>query len=255
MRMGDEIMKRSLCFLAALMVLAIVPTFSPAQEFPRRDSAMVFTPSNPNLIQKTNYEPFRNAWGVDIMVSNNGFGAGVFLRHEFSDVLSGFLQLAISDVKDDSEVEDFNQYTGESYTPGKINRLLLIPVTVGMQYRLFKDDIVDNFRPYVSAGLGPSLIFVAPYANVNTISDPTFGTLTTYDQIDFFKSLGKGQLKYTLGGYIGAGAYFGVDKGTLTGISIRYYYIPYQPGVQSLQGVPIKRFGGFFITLNFGSLY
>lgn len=237
------------------LLFVIFPLVLLAQDSPRRDSSLIFTPSNPNLIQKTTYEPFRNAIGVDIMLSNNGFGAGAFLRHEFSDALSGFAQIAISDVKDEEEVEYFNQYTGQSYTPGKINRLLLLPVTIGVQYRLFKDDIVDNFRPYVTAGLGPSAIMVAPYSNPIKISDPVMGNFTYYEQIDFFKSLKKAQMKYALGGYIGAGAYFGLDKGTLTGVSLRYYYIPYRPGVESMEGVRIKRFGGFYITLNFGSLY
>ena len=248
-------MKRLSAFLAALLLLAMIPALSQAQEYPRRDSSMVFTPSNPNLIQKTSYEPFHNAWGVDIMLSNFGFGAGGFYRHEFSDLLSGFVQLAVSDVKDDGEVEYINPYTGQSYTPYKINRLLLIPVTFGVQYRLFRDDIVDNFRPYISAGLGPSMIFVSPYSNPEVITLPEGGTFTYYNQIDFFTSLKKGQLRYTLGGYIGAGAYFGIEKGSLTGVSVRYYFVPYQPGVESLQGTRIKRFGGFFITLNFGSLY
>ena len=247
-----KISKRTHLILTLALVAAIG---AHAQDFPRRDSSLVFTPANPNLIQKAAYEPFRNAWGVDIMLSNNGFGAGAFLRHEFTEELSGFVQLAISDVKDDGEIEYFNQYTGQSYTPGKINRLLLVPLTVGMQYRLFKDEIVDNFRPYVSAGLGPSAIFVAPYSSPQKVTDPVFGTFTYYEQIDFFKSLKKGQFKYTLGAYIGAGAYFGLDRGTLTGVSIRYYYVPYQQGIESMEGVRIKRFGGFYITLNFGSLY
>jgi hypothetical protein len=247
--------RRSIVILIALFLGASLPSLCLAQEYPRRDSSLVFTPSNPNLIQKASYEPFRNAWGVDIMLSNNGFGAGGFYRHEFSDVLSGFAQVAISDVKDDGEVEYFDQYTGQSYTPGKINRLLLVPITFGMQYRLFKDDIVDNFRPYVSAGLGPSLIFVAPYSTPTTLTAPDGTPYVTYDQIDFFTSLKKGQFRYTLGGYIGAGAYFGAETGTLTGISMRYYYVPYQPGIESMQGTRIKRFGGFFITLNFGSLW
>ena len=61
-------------------------------------------------------------------------------------------------------------------------------------------------------------------------------------------------MKMTLGAYVGAGAYFGVNAGTLTGISFRYYFIPYAPGLESLQDVKITRFGGFYITLNFGSL-
>jgi len=248
-------MKRFSFPLISVLLAALAPTLSQAQDYPRRDSAMVFTPSNPSLIQKTTYEPFHNAWGFDIMLSNNGFGAGAFYRHEFTDVMSGFAQFAISDVKDDGEVEYINPYTGQSYTPYKINRLLLIPITLGMQYRLFKDDIVDNFRPYLSAGVGPSLIFVSPYSNPTQEIQPDGSSLTYYNQIDFFSSLKKGQFKYAVGGYVGAGAYFGLEKGSLTGVSIRYYFVPYGPGIESLQGTRIKRFGGFFITLNFGSLY
>jgi hypothetical protein len=99
------------------------------------------------------------------------------------------------------------------------------------------------------------MIFVSPYAEPTVENFPDGSALTTYNQVDFFSSLKKGHLKYALGGYIGAGAYFGPDKGTLTGVSIRYYYVPYGPGVESMQGVSIKHFGGFYITLNFGSLY
>ena len=248
-------MKLRTAFLAALLFVLAAPTTSRAQDYPRRDSSLVFTPSNPNLIQKSSYEPYRNAWGVDLMLSNNGFGAGAFLRHEFTDVLSGFVQLAISDVKDDGEVDYIDPYTGQSITPGKVNRLLLIPVTFGLQYRLFRDDIVDNFRPYLTAGLGPSMIFVSPYADPTLETLPDGTTFTYYNQIDFFSSLHRGQMKYTLGGFVGAGAYFGLEKGSLTGVSIRYYYVPYSPGIQSLQGISLKKFGGFYIILNFGSLY
>jgi hypothetical protein len=248
-------MKRVSACLVVLGLLSFASLTARAQEFPRRDSSYVFTPSSPDLIQKTNYQPLHNAWGIDLLLSNNGFGAGGFYRHEFSDDLSGFVQLALSDVKDDSEVEYFDPYTGQSIVPNKKNRLLLIPLTFGVQYRLFKDEIVDNFRPYLSLGLGPSMIFVSPYANYYSIPMEGGGTFTYTEQIDFFKSLKYGQAKYTLGGYIGAGAYFGLDKGTLSGVSVRYYFIPYQSGIESLDHIPIKRFGGFFITLSFGSLY
>ena len=246
-------MKRLPAYCVAWL-LAILPALSLAQEYPRRDSSIVFTPANPNLIQKTTYEPYRSAWGIDLLLSNNGFGAGAFYRHEFSDDLAGFIQLAISDVKDDSEVEYMDPYTGQTYTPGKINRVMLFPLTIGMQYRLFKETIVENFRPYLSAGLGPSAIMVAPYATPSTVEVPGVGTFTSYDQIDFFTSLKKAQMKLAFGAYVGAGAYFGVNSGTLTGVSFRYYFIPYAPGIESLENVKINRFGGFYITINIGSL-
>lgn len=234
----------SLSFLFTLYAQDPIPT----------DTTIIFQPVSPDLITSTAYRPLRNAWGIDLMISNNGFGAGGFWRHEFSDEISGFVGLAISDVKDEGEVEYFDFY-GRSFVPRKKNRLLMFPLSIGMQYRLFKDDIVDNFRPYVSAALGPSMIFVAPYATRTEIPLGNGQTFLQEEQIDFFSSLKYGQARYTVGAYIGGGAYFGIDKGTLSGISFRYYFIPFKNGIEILEKVYVKQFGGFFITLNFGSFY
>jgi len=240
------------CLGVALFVL--LPSSLIGQEPVPLDTTIVFTPSSPDLISTTHYEPFRNAWGIDLMVSNNGFGLGGFWRHEYSDEISGFIGLAISDVKDEGEVEFYNQFTGQTFIPGKKNRLLMFPLSVGVQYRLFKDDIADNFRPYLSAAIGPSMIFVAPYSIQHTVDGPN-GTSTYTEQIEFFKSLKYGRPRYTVGAYIGGGAYFGLDKATLSGISFRYYFIPFKDGIEILDRIYIKQFGGFFITLNFGSMY
>jgi len=223
-----------------------------------KDSTIIFQPVDANLVNQTSYTPLLNAWGFDLLMSNNGFGAGFFLRHEYTDEIAGFLSLAISDVKDQNEVEYYDYYTGQSYVPNKLNRLIYIPLVAAIQYRLFKDDIVDNFRPFVTAGVGPSLIFVAPYATPQTLIDPISGEIyTQYNQIDFFSSLKYGQFRYTIGGYIGAGAYFGMDKGSLSGVNVRYYISPYPPGIQvmTVPAPKVKNFGGLYISLNFGTLY
>ena len=195
------------------------------------------------------------AWGLDLLMSNNGFGLGMFYRSELSDELSFILNFAVSDVKDDAEFEQYDYY-GNSFIPGKKNRLLMIPVTASIQYRLFKDDIVDNFRPFINAGLGPTMIYVAPYAHpVNYYySDGTYA-YTDPGKIDFFTSLKYGKMRYTIGGYIGAGAYFGMEKGTLTGLSVKYFLAPFRDGIEVMNGGFIKNFGGLFITLTFGSMY
>ncbi len=181
---------------------------------------------------------FRNAWGVDILISNGGFGLGGFYRHEFVRDFSGFASISVSEAKDDREVEYFDYYTQTYYSPGKTNRFLVIPMVFGVEQRLFSNQIMDNFRPYLSAALGPTLIYSTPYRE------------------EFFNSLGKGHANYTVGGYIGAGAYFGSDRSTLLGINIRYYYVPFSAGIESLEaGPPKKEFGGFFITVNVGSAW
>jgi hypothetical protein len=205
------------------------------------DSNIVFTSPNPNLVTPQKVVSLVDAWGVDILVSNNGFGLGGFLRHEYSEDLSGTMTLAFSEAKDDNEVE-YVDYYGETIVPGKINRFILVPLHFGVQYRLFAEDILDNFRPYVNAAIGPTLVFSSPYDR------------------EFFNSLGYGQAHYTVGGYVGFGAFFGSAHESLSGVNIRYYFEPIQKGLDSMMNSDgsiekKKDFGGFFITFNFGSLF
>lgn len=204
------------------------------------DSTIVFATPNQELLIPVKSE-MHDAWGVDILLSNNGFGLAGFYRREFSRDLFGTITLGIAESKDDNEVEYVN-YWGQSFTPGKINRFLFIPMFVGVQYRLFADDIMDSFRPYINAGLGPTLILAAPYNR------------------EWFNSWGYARSHYTAGGFVGIGAFFGSDMGSLSGINIRYYFVPYSDGILSLQD-PSGRigkkneFGGFFITINLGSAF
>jgi hypothetical protein len=62
-------------------------------------------------------------------------------------------------------------------------------------------------------------------------------------------------MRYTLGGYIGAGAYFGMEKGTLTGFSVKYFFAQFPDGIEVMEGGFVRNFGGLFITLTFGSLF
>jgi hypothetical protein len=241
--------RRSFLLATSIILLASIAL---AQSNTGKDSTIIFQPVSANLVTQTGYTPLLNAWGFNILMSNNGFGAGFFLRHEYTDEIAGFVDFTISDVKDDGEVEYFNYWTGQSYVPNKVNRLIYMPLVAGIQYRLFKDDIVDNFRPYLTAGIGPSIIFVAPYSSLQT--DPMSGQ-PYYSPIDFFSSLKYGRFRYTFGGYIGAGAYFGLDKGSLSGVTVRYYFSPFPSGIQVMTNSVLKSFGGLYITLTFGTLY
>ena len=179
----------------------------------------------------------KHALGVNILVSSGGLGLGTFYRHEYTQNLSGFIDFSLSEASDENEVNYVDYYTGQTYTPGKTNRFLVMPLFIGAQYRLFQDEITDNFRPYINAAAGPTMIYVSPY------------------KYDFFSDLGRGRPKYTAGGYVGFGAYFGSERSTLLGLNIRYYIIPYHPGLQSMWNKQMKEFGGFFISLSFGSAW
>ncbi len=213
-----------------------VPAAAQEKIPPPKDTSMIFG----TIVQPVEHpeQTFRNAWGIDVLVSTNGFGLGGFFRHEYSDNYAGYLDLSFSEASDDNEKQAYNYYTGQTYTIGKVNRFILMPLFVGVQRRLFKDDIVDNFRPYINAAAGPTMIYVFPY------------------NLEYFSAIGHGQPKFTAGGYAGFGAYFGSASSSLLGIDIRYYYIPYPGGLVSLENSDLKtQFGGFYITLNFGNAW
>ena len=197
------------------------------------DTTIVFQPTKPLIISQQTI--VKNTYGFDIIISTNGFGLGFFYGYNFTDELTGKINISISEAKDEKEVEVYNPYTGEIIVPFKVNRFLVFPLFFAAEYRLFKDVIMDNFRPYLSVAAGPSLIFSTPY------------------EIEFFSSLKHGKAYYTLGGYIGMGAYFGSETRSILGVNVRYYIIPYNQGIESLQFVKKKDFGGFSISLSFGT--
>ena len=218
--------------------------------------------SNDTLINQSSVEEsteaLRNVWGLDILISNDGFGFGAFYRREFNRTLSGFASFSISESKDEKEVERFDPYTQTSFTPGKYSRFLVLPLMFGVQNRLFADDITETFRPYINAAVGPTMIFATPFVQ---ITESSVGS--EIKQVEFFKSLGKGQPHYTIGGYVGVGANFGADRSSVFGVNFRYYFtyllgdgLPSLYTYSRADGVQIisrkKDFGGFFITLNVG---
>lgn len=221
-----------------------------------QDSTIIF--ESPNLnISKPAQQAMNDAWGIDILLSNNGFGAAGFYRREFSRDVFGAVTLGIAESKDDNEIE-YVDWWGQTYVPGKVNRFLVIPLHFSIQYRLFAEDITDSFRPYINAGAGPTLVLAAPYEK------------------EYFNSWSYATSHYTIGGFIGAGAFFGSDLESLSGVNIRYYFIPFNSGIPSLRGPKEyyrdpndpntilerpgkinkkKDFGGFFITINLGTTF
>jgi len=179
-----------------------------------------------------------NAWGADIMFGESGFGLGTFYRRNYSRDLTGFFDFSISETKDDREVDYYDYYTGRTYSPNKINRAFVMPLNVGIQYRLFSDVLTENFRPYISAAVGPNFIVTTPYEE------------------EFFTSFKYARMNYAIGGYIGLGANIGESRSNLLGLSVRYYYTSiFGDGIETMLGAVKKNFGQIFISLNLGVMY
>ncbi|MCF8266752.1 MAG: hypothetical protein K9I69_01630 [Ignavibacteriales bacterium] len=178
-----------------------------------------------------------NSWGVDLMFGEGGFGLGTFLRKSFSEDFKGFVDFSFSESKDDKEVE-YIDYFGQTYVFGKVNRVFLLPLNFGIQYRLFRKSVTDNLRPYLCLAVGPNFIMTTPYEK------------------EFFNAFGQAKIKYALGGYIGFGADFGLSKSNLLGLNIRYSYAHlFDKGVENLQNSFRSNLAHLYITLNIGIMY
>lgn len=241
---------RTRCFCATVSMMCFFSSLY-GQIPSQPDTTVIFEPSSHRLIQPAATPSLPGSWGIDIAFSDNGFGLGGFYRREISDDLAWNISLMISDAKDPSEVEYYD-YWGNSYIPFKKNRLLIIPFHASMQYRLFKDEIMDSFRPYITAGIGPTMMFVSPYAT--NIIDTAANTYQQ-NQINFFSSLKYGTLRYTLGGFIGVGAFFGIGNGALGGISIHYAFAKFPQDIEVLEGGYLRDFSGIILVLHFGSFF
>ncbi len=178
-----------------------------------------------------------NSWGVDIMFGEGGLGLGTFFRNSFSTNATGFIDFSISESKDDKEVE-YVDFFGRTFTIGKENRVFLLPLYFGLQYRLFSNTLTDNLRPYVNFGVGPTFVVTTPYDR------------------EFFNAFGKAQMNYAAGGYVGFGANIGISKSNLVGINLRYYYIKlFNEGVENMTDRFRKEIGSFYLTINIGIMY
>lgn len=201
------------------------------------DTLFLFTPARPLVDSSASAENYDESLGFDILFSNSGFGLGGFYQRPINDGLAWFVNLGITGSRKSDEFPDWiatdDQYGRRWDIPGKVNRVFSLPLTVGMRYRILESSLVENFRPYLNAGIGPTMIVALPY------------------DYDFFSSFGHARTYFTGGGFVGAGAEFGTGQPSL-GINVRYYYIPFATGVESLKGEPITQFGGIFLTANIG---
>lgn len=242
--------KKSLLLIAFIVMVSFVLTaqeriiFSPEKEPPRINKKDSTTTSSSRYVQM---KDLKNGWGGRIFMNSFGYGVGVFYRHQFDDELSYQTEVEISSGKAENEFEQYN-YFGQTFTPGKLNSVILFPINNSINYRLFKEDIVDNFRPFITGSVGPLIIYQYPY-----------------DPIDSFSGFGIGEWKFGMTGSIGFGADFGSNFTTIQGVSLKYtlHYVPSGVAIMGYRDDSGKIldfrntyiFQGIQISLNLGKMF
>lgn len=199
------------------------------------DSTIIFKSPRPLISEQQQSKLNSKIWGVDVLFSTNGFGAGFFYQRNFSELTSGFINLGISGARNSDEFEYYDIQAEKYLVKDKINRLYIFPLTVGVQYRLFADKIAETFRPHVNMGIGTTFILSTPYDR------------------EFFSAFGYANGYTRFGGFLGIGADLGGSGKNSMGVNVRYYFIPFGgDGLESISGLPITDFGGLFLTISVG---
>ncbi len=234
----NKLVTTLILFLASFAICYSVGNSHPINSFINYiplDTNMVFESPRP-LIESHKLETSSyKYWGFNVILSNNGFGAGTFYDRFIAEDLSLFVNLYISGARNTDEFDIYDPITGRLYVPGKINRLFMFPLTFGVNKFIFTKTLNSNFFPYLSFGIGPTFIISTPYNK------------------EFFTSFGYAHFYVRFGGFVGAGINIPTVNNSYVGVSIRYYWIPFGGnGLESIRDLPIKDFGGFFLGLNIG---
>jgi len=200
-----------------------------------------------------NVNVYGSGFGLNIALTNSGFGLGGYMMHSITSTTSLMADLLITTVKDEREQRFFN-FFGESIIPNKENYLHVMPLQVGLQKRLFKESIEDNFRPYLHLSAGPTLGWVSPYYD----DDNGNGRRDIGEDVnDIISAFPKGSLEWGMGGTLAIGAHFGISRRVTQGIRFGYAFQWFPNSVQLLEPFesPSEEFFGTpTLTLSFGKL-
>ncbi len=233
----------ALLLTALCLALSLAAASSFAQEKPRQEAA-----------DEADETPYASGAGFEILLTNNGFGLGGYYSLEVGATTSLLFEMNLGAGKDERELKFFSRF-GSGFIPNKRNYLLMLPLHLGVQQRLFSETIEDNFRPYLQLSGGPTLGWEYPYFADNNNDD-------RYDEdidrrYDAFTAFPKGHLRFGLGGMVALGAYFGLSRKVTQGVRLGYAFHYFFEGIGLLEPDikgPQHAFHTPVISITFGRL-
>ncbi|MDX9790738.1 MAG: hypothetical protein RBT61_07920 [Candidatus Kapabacteria bacterium] len=215
------------------------PAFNP-------DSVIIFESPRPLITSLDKTKLKTNSYGLDVILSDSGFGFGIFWQKYLSE--SGIILYSNFVISGARNSDEFDQFiNGRWQVLNKINRIYQFPLTFGLQHFIFKDALSESLQPFLSLGVGPTFILENPY---------TYNRVPNGEIVEWFKSFSYANLHVRFGGSVGVGAYFGNLNNSILGVHIKYYYVPFGgEGLESIQGLPMSNLGGIFLNLTIGTVY
>ncbi|OGU17393.1 MAG: hypothetical protein A2X61_05725 [Ignavibacteria bacterium GWB2_35_12] len=201
------------------------------------DTVFIYESPRPLVTPASKKPALDEAWGVDLIFSNSGFGIGSFYQYNITKDLFSFASLYISGARNTDEFSWYDPNTGRDTIYGKVNRLYMFPLTFGLQQFILTDVISESLKLFIQGGMGPTFILATPQNR------------------EFFNAFSYAKFYTRFGTFLGVGADVGTST-TLLSVNARYYYIPFGgDGLESIKDFPIKDFGGVFLSLSFGTRF
>ncbi len=157
--------------------------------------------------------------GFTIHLTEFGFGLGGLVRARVGPGTSSLVEFSLGAGKDEREQQFFVGLFGDTVTPFKRNYVLLAPLHAGIEQRLFREQIEDNFRPFVQLTVGPTAAYQWPY-----FDDVNENGLREEGEVRLgpFRGFGRGAFRLGVGGTLAVGAYFGRSRRSAQGVRFGY---------------------------------
>ena len=194
----------------------------------------------PPMPPDTTAARFATSTAVVVRLDEYGFGLGTAGRARLTDGLSFTAELAVGAGKDAREQQFFVGFFGDSVTPFKRNYVLLAPLHFGLEQRLFRRSVEDNFRPFVAAAAGPSVAVQWPYFD-DLDGDGVFDRAEAEGgetRLGVLGGLGSAEPRVGVGGSVALGAYFGRSTRTAQGLRFAVVAHHFPAEVDLLELVP-----------------
>lgn len=168
---------------------------------------------------------YGTAAGVSLSLTEDGIAAGLASRVRLADDWSATTEVSVGAARDAREQRFFVGFFGDTVTPLKRSYAVLVPAHVGVERRLFRSAVEDNFRPFVAAALGPTLAVQWPYFD----DDDGDGVRDSSEvRLSVTEGLGDAATRLGVGGSLAVGAYVGRGRRSVQGLRLGFtlHYFP-----------------------------
>jgi hypothetical protein len=159
--------------------------------------------------EETPYDTKRQV-GLGFAMAESGSSFGTFIGWPLIPDFHIGIGFDVFLLRDSKQVDFYDYYSNMYYSINKQNNVYLFDLMMTVKKRMFRQDLSDDFRPFLSIAAGPIYGMNFPEASTN---------YSGYKKKD--------EYRWTFGGFIGAGIDFGVKSNHLVSLRAQYRIMPF----------------------------